>query len=73
MHDIRFIRDHPDAFDRALNRRSLGEQEKHDFSSQNLLSIDGHRRAIIRTLEGWQARRNAASKAIGEAKAKGDE
>ena len=73
MHDIRFIRDHPDAFDRALNRRSLGEQEKHDFSSQNLLSIDGHRRAIIRTLEGWQARRNAASKAIGQAKAKGDE
>jgi seryl-tRNA synthetase len=72
MHDIRFIREHPEAFDRALNRRNLSEQEKHDFSSQNLLSIDGHHRAIIRTLEGWQARHNAASKVIGQAKAKGD-
>jgi seryl-tRNA synthetase len=73
MHDIRFIREHPDIFDKALGRRNLNEQEKKDFSSQNLLSIDGHRRAIIRTLESWQARRNAASKEIGQAKAKKDE
>jgi seryl-tRNA synthetase len=73
MHDIRFIREHPEVFDRALARRNLTEQEKKDFSSQNLLSIDGHHRAIIRTLESWQARRNAASKAIGDAKAKKDE
>jgi seryl-tRNA synthetase len=73
MHDIRFIREHPDAFDKALGRRNLNEQEKKDFSSQNLASIDGHRRAIIRTLESWQARRNAASKEIGQAKAKKDE
>jgi seryl-tRNA synthetase len=73
MHDIRFIRENPEAFDRALARRNLSEQEKKDFSSQNLLSIDGHHRAIIRRLESWQARRNVASKAIGEAKAKKDE
>jgi seryl-tRNA synthetase len=73
MHDIRFIREHPDVFDRALNRRLLSGQEKHEFSSLNILSIDSHHRAIIRTLESWQARRNAASKAIGEAKAKRDE
>jgi seryl-tRNA synthetase len=73
MHDIRFIRDNPDAFDRALERRNLSEQEKVDFSSQNLLAIDGHHRAIIRTLESWQATRNAASKEIGQAKAKKDD
>src|SRR5580693_1419692 len=73
MHDIRFIREHPDLFDRALRRRNLGEEEKKEFSSQNIDSVDGHRRAIIRTLESWQARRNAASKAIGQAKAKKDE
>jgi len=73
MHDIRFIREHPEVFDRALARRNLSEQEKKDFSSQNLISIDEHRRAIIRTLERWQAKRNAASRAIGQAKAKKDE
>ena len=73
MHDIKFIREHPDDFDRALKRRNLNEQERKDFSSQNLLAIDEHRRAIIRTLERWQATRNAASKEIGQAKAKKDE
>jgi seryl-tRNA synthetase len=73
MHDMRFIRDNPEAFDRALNRRNLSEQEKKDFSSQNILSIDERRRAIIRVLEQVQARRNAVSKEIGQAKAKKDE
>jgi seryl-tRNA synthetase len=73
MHDIRFIREHPDAFDKALGRRSLTDEERKRYSSQNLISIDERRRAIIRVLESWQARRNAASKAIGQAKAKKDE
>jgi seryl-tRNA synthetase len=73
MHDIRFIRENPDLFDRTLRRRNLSEEEKKKFSSQNIDSVDGHRRAIIHTLESWQARRNAASKAIGQAKAKKDE
>jgi seryl-tRNA synthetase len=67
MHDIRFIREQPDAFDRALARRSLEPQ------AQRLISIDERRRAIIRVNEGAQARRNAASKEIGQAKAKKDE
>ena len=64
MHEIRFIREHPEAVDHALARRGLPPQ------AQRLISIDERRRAIIRVLESWQARRNAASKAIGEAKAR---
>jgi len=62
MHDIRFIRDNPDAFDRALARRGLEPQAK------RLIALDEQRRAKILALETAQARRNAASKEIGEAK-----
>ena len=67
MHDIRSIRDNPDAFDRALKRRGLEPQAQH------LISIYERRLAIIRVLEKVQAQRNAASKEIGQAKAKKDE
>jgi seryl-tRNA synthetase len=73
MHDIRWIQENPKAFDEALRRRNLTDEERKDFSSQNLTSIDDRRRAIIRVLESWQARRNAASKLIGQAKAKKDD
>ncbi len=68
MHDIRFIRDNPNAFDRALNRRPLHEQQRKRFSSLHLIALDEQRRAKILALETAQARRNAASKEIGEAK-----
>jgi seryl-tRNA synthetase len=67
MHDIRFIRDNPDAFDRALARRGLEPQ------AQRLIALDEQRRAKILALETAQARRNAASKEIGEAKKTKDE
>jgi seryl-tRNA synthetase len=73
MHDIKWIRDNPDAFDAALKRRNLNDEEKKAFSSQHLNSIDDLRRARIRVLENWQSRRNVASKAIGQAKAKKDD
>jgi seryl-tRNA synthetase len=73
MHDIRFIREHPAEYDRALNRRPLDAESKKLFSSQNLLAIDERRRAAIQKFEQAQARRNAASKEIGQAKAKKDE
>ena len=73
MHDIRWIHENAEAFDEALNRRNLSEEERKNFSSQNLTGLDDLRRARIRTLESWQARRNAASKSIGQAKAKKDE
>ncbi len=62
MHDIRFIRDNPDAFDHALARRGLAPESK------RLIALDETRRAMILALETAQARRNAASKEIGEAK-----
>jgi seryl-tRNA synthetase len=62
MHDIKWIRDNAEAFDRALKRRGLEPQ------SASLLAIDEQRRAAILKSEQAQARRNSASKEIGEAK-----
>ena len=67
MHDIKWIRDNPAAFDRALARRGLpGEAAK-------LIDIDERRRAAIGKAEAAQARRNAASKEIGAAKKSNEE
>jgi seryl-tRNA synthetase len=73
MHDIRWIRENAAEFDKALNRRPLDEESRKQFSSANLLAIDEKRRAAITKSEIAQARRNAASKEIGQAKAKKDE
>ena len=62
MHDIKSIRDNPAAFDAALKRRGLGPL------SPALLAIDEKRRAAILASEQAQARRNSASKEIGDAK-----
>jgi seryl-tRNA synthetase len=62
MHDIKSIRDNPEAFDAALKRRGL------EPLSASLLAIDEKRRAAILASEQAQARRNSASKEIGEAK-----
>jgi seryl-tRNA synthetase len=67
MHDIRFIREHPDVFDRALVRRGLAPESKH------LIGLDEERRKKILEFETAQARRNAASKEIGDAKKSKDE
>jgi seryl-tRNA synthetase len=62
MHDIKSIRDNPAAFDAALKRRGLAPL------SASLLAIDEKRRAAIMASEQAQARRNSASKEIGDAK-----
>src|ERR1700754_1111090 len=67
MHDIKWIRENPDVFDAALKRRGL------EPLSASLLAIDEKRRAAILKSEQAQARRNAASKEIGEAKKAKDE
>ncbi|MES2029203.1 MAG: serine--tRNA ligase [Pseudomonadota bacterium] len=67
MHDIKSIRDNPEAFDAALKRRGLAPL------SASLLTIDEARRTAILASEQAQARRNAASKEIGEAKKNKDE
>src|SRR6185295_1909854 len=67
MYDIKWIREHPDAFDRGLKRRGL------DPLSKKLVALDEKRRAAITKFEQAQARRNAASKEIGDAKKAKDE
>ncbi|MEM9580427.1 MAG: serine--tRNA ligase [Pseudomonadota bacterium] len=67
MHDIKAIRENPDAFDAALARR--GEAAM----SSSLLEIDAARRAKIQAAEEAQAEQNKASKAVGAAKASGNE
>jgi len=62
MHDIKWIRDNAAAFDAGLKRRGL------EPLSASLLAIDEKRRAAIQKSEQAQARRNAASKEIGDAK-----
>ncbi|TAH67695.1 MAG: serine--tRNA ligase [Rhodopseudomonas palustris] len=62
MHDIKSIRDNPQAFDAAFTRRGLSP------IADSLIKLDETRRAAILAAEQAQARRNAASKEIGEAK-----
>jgi seryl-tRNA synthetase len=66
MHDIKFIRDYPEAFDKALARRGLQPL------SAELLRIDAERRDYVQKLQDAQARRNAVSKEVGEAMKLGD-
>ena len=67
MHDIRYIRENPDAFDAALARRGYPAQ------SAQLLEMDANWRAVSSEAQAGQARRNEASKAIGQAKAQKDD
>ncbi len=66
MHDIRFIRENPEAFDAAMARRGLQPM------AAGLIALDEKRRAITTRLQEAQGRRNEASKAIGQAMGKGD-
>jgi seryl-tRNA synthetase len=67
MHDIRAIRDNPEAFDAALARRGLAPM------AGALVAMDAERRARITAAETAQAEQNRASKEVGAAKARGDE
>ncbi|MCZ7675562.1 MAG: serine--tRNA ligase [Roseovarius sp.] len=67
MHDIRAIRDNPQAFDAALARRGV------EAPSPAILELDGERRERILAAETAQAEQNRASKEVGAAKARGDE
>jgi len=70
MHDIRAIRENPEAFAAALERRGNLD------AGTLVLSIrktDEELRALLTDLQQKQARRNEASKLIGQAKAKKDE
>lgn len=67
MHDIRLIRDNPEAFDRAIARRGVAPL------SATLIELDRKRRAAQAEFDELQGKRNTLSKEIGAAKAKKDE
>lgn len=66
MHDIKSIRENPDAFDAGLARRGMESQ------AAKLVALDADYRAVLTENQQAQARRNEASKAIGAAMAAKD-
>lgn len=67
MHDIRAIRDNPDAFDAGLKTRFL------PALSAELIALDAKRREAVSRQQEAETSRNTLSKQIGAAKAKGDD
>lgn len=67
MHDIKWIRENPEAFDRGLARRGM------EAISAQVLEIDAQNRAMTTELQDLQTRRNDASKQIGVLKGKGED
>lgn len=67
MHDIAWIRDNPDAFDKACASRGLSPL------SAPILDLDRRVRQAKTTLQEVQQRRNELSKQIGQAKSRGED
>ena len=65
MHDLRYIREHPEAFDAAMQRRGA------EAVSARLLKADAARRAAQTAFQEMQERRNALSREIGKVKKEG--
>lgn len=68
MFDIKWIRDNPDAFDKAMSQR-----KNVSVRSSDLIALDDVRREKIAQLNAAQEQRNALSKQIGQAKAQKDD
>jgi seryl-tRNA synthetase len=66
MHDLRFIRENPQAFDAGLTARGA------EPAAARIVELDERRRALTTRLQEAQSRRNEASKTIGQAMGKGD-
>ncbi len=70
MHDIKAIRDDSTAFVEGLKRRGFADAQQ---LADKALGFDKDLRTLQTKLQEMQARRNEASKLIGQAKAKKDE
>ena len=66
MHDIKAIRDNPEAFDHGLARRGLKPL------AAQLIALDAAKRDHVQKLQEAQSRRNALSKDVGDAMKAGD-
>jgi len=66
MHDLRWLRDHPEEFDRGLSRRGLPPR------ADEILALDRSWRAAETRAQEAQARRNRSAREIGAAKQRGE-
>ena len=66
MHDLRWIRENPEEFDRGLVRRALPPR------ADEVLTLDREWRALQTAAEEVQATRNRLSREVGGAKARGE-
>src|ERR1700751_2798011 len=66
MHDLRWIREHPEEFDHGLTRRGLSKR------SEEILALDRLWRAAETRVQEAQARRNRLSREIGAARSRGE-
>src|ERR1700759_5400 len=66
MHDLKFIRENPAAFDEGMKKRGLPPQ------SPQILKLDEEKRGRQKELDELLAKRNQFAKQIGQAKAKGE-
>ncbi len=67
MHDIKWIRENPAAFDKALGMRSLNPM------ADTLINLDKTRRKHLTLAQEIQAERNQLAKQIGQAKSRGED
>lgn len=65
MHDIKWIRDNPEAFDAAMAKR------KAEITSKRLMDIDAERRRLMTEHQEMLARRKSISAEIGQVKKSG--
>ena len=65
MLDIKWIRENPEAFDKALKNRGL------EPAAHHVISLDEVRRSAIQAVQDMQNRRNLIAKEIGEIKRQG--
>tara|TARA_R110002110_G_scaffold3305_13_gene16906 strand:+ start:1250 stop:2524 length:1275 start_codon:yes stop_codon:yes gene_type:complete len=65
MHDIKWIRENPEAFDQGLARRNLAPL------ADELLALDAETRRVRTETQSMQQRRNEASKEVGALKRTG--
>ena len=67
MHDIKAIRENPDQFDKAVQRRGL------EPVAGQIIALDKDRREVQTNLQAKLSRRNEASREIGQKKAAGED
>jgi seryl-tRNA synthetase len=67
MHDIKYIRDNPKAFDAALKRLGVAPE------ARNILALDEAWREAVGLIQAAKEKKNKISKEIGIAKSKGED